>query len=250
MAQARSWRLAIAALLLATGCGAAGPSEPASGLWPLVQRCIAHQQASGDPAPCLSVDPAQGYAILKDLRGETQFLLVATDRRWGIEDPRIEAKDAPNYFAAAWSARGCVARAEGAAVPEDDLSLAINSRLGRSDGQLHIHIDRLRPEVARELGRGGAELVFAGHAYRLRHVESLAGTNLFADLTQATGTAIGDYTIVVAGDPQGGFFVLTDHARGSDAAGGEELQVAHPPLTHEQFTAIEQLGAGCADPPK
>jgi CDP-diacylglycerol pyrophosphatase len=227
-------------------CAMAAPAEPRTILWPLVQHCIAHREASGDAAPCLLVDPAKGYAILRDIRGATQFLLVATDRRWGIEDPRIEASGAPNYFAQAWSARECVAAAAGHAVPDGELSLAINSIAGRSDGQLHIHIDRLRPGVASALGRDKSEVVLAGHRYRLRHLDTLAGTNLFAALAATTGGAMGDQTIVVAGDPRGGFFILDDHVHDGDQASGEELQVDHPPVLPEQLAA-PQL-AGCAEP--
>ncbi len=236
--------LLIAAALAA--CATALPPEPSSKLWPLVQRCVAHRAATGEADPCLLVDPAKGYAILRDIRGATQFLLVATDRRWGIEDPRIEASDAPNYFAEAWSARECVAAAAGHAVPEGELSLAINSTAGRSDGQLHIHIDRLRPDVASALRRDAREVTLLGHRYRLRHVDSLADANLFAVLATATGGAMGDETIVVAGDPRGGFFVLDDHVHDGDAASGEELQVDHPLMPPAQL-ASEWL-AGCADP--
>ncbi|MGO8919303.1 MAG: CDP-diacylglycerol diphosphatase [Stellaceae bacterium] len=237
--------LLLVAVALAA-CATAEPAGPSTKLWPLVQRCIANREATGDPAPCLLVDPAKGYAILRDIRGTSQFLLVATDRRRGIEDRRIEASDAPNYFADAWSARGCVAAAAGYPVPDSDISLAINSIAGRSDGQLHIHIDRLRPGIATELSRDRREVVLAGHRYRLRHLDNLADTNLFAVLGAATGGAIGDETIVVAGDPRGGFFVLDDHVHDGDPASGEELQVDHPLLTKEQLAA-ENLN-GCADP--
>jgi CDP-diacylglycerol pyrophosphatase len=242
-------RLALLVVLCAaTGACAGGNTGPSSKLWPLVQRCIAHQQATDAAAPCLLVDPAKGYAILRDIRGTTQFLLVASDRRWGIEDPRIEAADAPDYFAEAWSARGCVARAAGHAVPDSELSLAINSVWGRSDGQLHIHIDRLRPDVASKLGRDDSAVTLSGHRYRLRHIESLAGVNLFAALAASSGGAMGDWTIVVAGDPKGGFFVLEDRAQDGDAASGEELQVDHPLLPPAQLAAEEKRLAGCAGP--
>ncbi len=238
--------LLLAALLAAC---AAPPTGPSSRLWPLVRRCIAHQQATGEADPCLLVDRAKGYAILKDIRGPTQFLLVATDRRWGIEDPRIEARNAPNYFADAWSARGCVVRAAGQAIPDGELSLAVNSVAGRSDGQLHIHIDRLRPDVGSMLRRDKPEVTLLGHRYRLRHIESLAGTNLFAALAAtAGGHTIAYRTIVVAGDPRGGFFVLDDEARDGDAASGEELQVDHSLLPPAQLDADQKQFAGCADP--
>jgi CDP-diacylglycerol pyrophosphatase len=215
-------------------------------LWPIVEYCMAPTHDAGPPA-CFLTDEARGYALLKDIRGSTQVLLVATDRRWGIEDPRIEAPDAANYFAAAWAARRCVSTLAGRAIPDGEISLAINSMRGRSDGQLHIHIDRIRPEVAAKLAPGVSELSFSGHRYAVRHVASLAGVNLFAEETARAQGAIGEETIVVAGDASGGFYVLADRANGTDHASGEELQVEHEKLSPDQLRAIEI--AGCAEPP-
>jgi CDP-diacylglycerol pyrophosphatase len=48
-----------------------------------------------DPAPCATVDLSagdeQGYAVLKDINGATQFLLIATEQISGIESPAILA---------------------------------------------------------------------------------------------------------------------------------------------------------------
>jgi CDP-diacylglycerol pyrophosphatase len=236
-----AWSSGFIALL---ALGTAIAAEPASKLWPLVESCIANQRTAGDPSPCLSVDTAKGYAILKDLRGATQYLLVATDRRWGIEDPHIEAKDAPNYFTDAWSARGCVAKAAGSAIPDSEISLAINSIAGRSDGQLHIHLDRLRPGISSQLNRTEPEVTLLGHTYAMRHIDSIADTNVFAMIEAAVGGAMGDQTIIVAGDPQGGFFVLNDHIHGLDRASGEELQAEHPRLPLDQLAAMQ--GDDCA----
>ena len=230
--------------VLALGPRAAAANEPLSILWPIVQYCLAPEHSDGPPA-CFLTDKARGYALLKDIRGPTQVLLVATDRRFGIEDPRIEAPDAANYFAAAWAARRCVSRLAGREIPDGEISLAINSRLGRSDGQLHIHIDRIRPEIATQLASGAPALSSSGHRYAVRHVASLR-ENLFAEEARA-GAPIGDETIVVAGDPRGGFYVLTDRAAGADRASGEELQVEHPKLSPDQLRAIEI--AGCAEAP-
>ncbi|HKF73472.1 MAG TPA: CDP-diacylglycerol diphosphatase [Stellaceae bacterium] len=225
---------------------AGGQTEPRSVLWPIVRYCLAPQHDAGAPA-CFLTDKARGYALLKDIRGPTQVLLVATDRRFGMEDPRIEAADAPNYFAAAWAARRCVSVLAAHAVPDGEISLAINSMRGRSDGQLHIHIDRIRPEVAAKLGPDVAELSFSSHRYAVRHITSLAGVNLFAEEAARAQGLIGDETIVLAGDPKGGFYVLTDRASGLDRASGEELQVEHATLPPDQLRAISI--AGCAEAP-
>ena len=245
----RGLRRTLPIVILAFGVAASaasGQSEPRSVLWPIVQYCLAPQHSDGEPA-CFLTDKARGYALLKDIRGPTQVLLVATDRRWGIEDPRIEAADAPNYFAAAWAARRCVSTLAGHAIPDGEISLAINSAYGRSDGQFHIHIDRIRPDVAAELGHRASALTYSGHRYAVRHIERLTGTNLFAEEAGRAPGTIGEATIVVVGDPRGGFYVLTDHARGTDRASGEELQVAHSPLSPDQLRALSI--AGCAEVP-
>ena len=242
----RGLHSALLAWVLAIGLGApaAGDqTEPRSVLWPIVQYCTAARHDAGEPA-CFLTDPARGYALLKDIRGPTQVLLVATDRRWGLEDPRIEAPDAPNYFAAAWAARRCISRLAGRNIPDGEISLAINSIRGRTDGQFHIHIDRIRPEVGARLAPGISELDFSGHRYAVRHIDGLTGVNLFAAESARAQAPIGEETMVVAGDPGGGFYLLTDHAAGSDRASGEELQVEHQKLSPDELRAIGI--AGCA----
>jgi len=244
----RGLRRAVLVLVLAIGLGgAAGErAEPWSVLWPIVQYCTAGRYDAGEPA-CFLTDAARGYALLKDIRGPTQVLLVATDRRWGMEDPRIEAPDAPNYFAAAWAARRCVSRLAGRDIPDGEISLAINSMRGRTDGQFHIHIDRIRPEVQAKLAPGISELDFRDHRYAVRHIDSLKGMNLFAAEAARARAQIGDETMVVTGDPRGGFYVLTDRAMGADRASGEELQVEHQRLSPDELRAVGI--AGCAAPP-
>jgi CDP-diacylglycerol pyrophosphatase len=239
-------RALLIAILALAAPAASGQTEPRSVLWPIVQYCLASQHDAGEPA-CFLTDQARGYALLKDIRGPTQVLLVATDRRFGMEDPRVEAPGAPNYFAAAWAARRCVSRLAGREVPDGDISLAINSMRGRTDGQFHIHIDRIRPEVAARLGPDVSELHYSGHRYAVRHIASLASVNLVAEEAARSPGAIGEETIVVTGDPRGGFYVLTDHATGTNRASGEELQVEHERLSPDQLRAISI--AGCAEPP-
>ncbi len=53
-------------------------------------KCVPDQQSSGSPAPCKLVDLKDGYVVLKDLAGASQYLVIATDDVSGIEfpDPR------------------------------------------------------------------------------------------------------------------------------------------------------------------
>jgi CDP-diacylglycerol pyrophosphatase len=236
-------RILLITLGMLGACTPSASDEPRSVLWPIVGQCLANQTTEGNPAPCVFADKARGYAILKDIRGPTQFLLIATDRRWGTEDDRIRAANAPNYFVQAWSARACVSRLADTAVPDSAISLAINSRHGRSDGQLHIHIDRVRADIAAQLRHDRPTIALLGHDYRVQHVDALAGTNIFALVQSAVS---GDPTIVVIGDPAGGFYVLSDTAHGLDRASGEELQVDHPRLSPDALKAAAV--AGCVEP--
>src|ERR1051325_9340828 len=121
-------------------------------LWKIVSgQCVPNQLAHGDPKPCVEVDlkdgAEHGYAVLKDLHGATQYLLIPTQRIVGIESPELLAPNAANYFADAWNARGFVEKALGHALPIDALGLAVNSKLARTQNQLHVHIDCVRPDV-------------------------------------------------------------------------------------------------------
>jgi CDP-diacylglycerol pyrophosphatase len=216
-------------------------------LWQIVNgRCVPDQVLNNDPAPCTAVTltggEQAGHAILKDIVGATQFLLIPTGRLRGIESPEILAADAPNYFAAAWAARAGMEVVLHRAVPREDIGLAINSPHARSQEQLHIHIDCLRADVVAALhgeiasiGPSWAPLPapLLGHPYRARWLPEadLMTSNPFKLLAADVGAAaMGDQTLVVAGavsaDGQPGFILLSDHfdPASGDRAGGEELQ--------------------------
>ncbi len=55
-------------------------------LWKIVHgKCVVDETRLGHPAPCAVVDLARGYAILKDIVGETQYLLIPTARVTGAQ---------------------------------------------------------------------------------------------------------------------------------------------------------------------
>ena len=121
-----------------------------------------------------------GSAVLKDLVGETQFLLIPTARSSGIDDPAILAPTAPNYFAAAWRAKSFVDERAGVELPRQWMSLAINSAYARSQNQLHIHVDCVRPDVHDALTEHGSAVgpawapfpvELAGHRYDAMSVD-------------------------------------------------------------------------------
>jgi CDP-diacylglycerol pyrophosphatase len=235
-------RLLFVLLLAGMALTTARAADP-SALWHIVHdRCVPDEQSKQDPAPCASVDLAHGYAVLKDRDGATQFLLIPTARVSGIEDAAILAPDAPNYWDAAWQARHDVEQRAGHALARDVLSLAINSPSGRTQDQLHIHIDCLRADVRAALAQHQAEIgpqwstfpvPLAGHRYRAMRLPGadLGGTNPFRLLAAGVPQAeMGEHTLVLAGATfaanEQGFILLDDRAdlTAGDRASGEELQ--------------------------
>lgn len=239
---------AIAAALLFAALLAAFPAQAANpnALWEIVHgQCVPDMQQHGDAKPCAEVDlgNGRGFAILKDIKGASQYLLIPTDAVDGIESPSLLVPDAANFFDDAWTARSFVEKALGRAVPRDDLSLAINSKYGRTQNQLHIHIDCVAADVRdilrTERDRIGEQWTplperLAGHRYYALRVsgETLAGHDPFKLLAQGIPGAAGDmalYTLVVVGmqfDDKPGFVILAHHADLADAdrGNGEELQ--------------------------
>jgi CDP-diacylglycerol pyrophosphatase len=245
----------LAVAIGASGAGAAhadGPTDP-DALWKIVHgQCVPDDVRNHDPAPCADVELAagqpRGYAVLKDIVGATQYLLIPTAPIAGIESPELLQPGATNYFAAAWRSRTFVEQRAGRVLPRDWVSLAINSATGRTQNQLHIHIDCVREDVRQALSEHASELgaswapfpvPLAGHRYSAVSVQGddLDGLDPFTMLADGLAGAradMGSETLVVVGMGEGGvgadgrpgFVILA--GRADPAAGnlgtGEELQ--------------------------
>jgi len=207
------------------------------------EQCVPDQKLNHMPNPCVAVDLAGGYALLKDLVGRTQYLLLPTARVTGIESQAVLATNAPNYLAEAWHERHYVEDRALHKLPRDALGLAVNSINGRTQNQLHVHIDCMRLDVTAALrdhaGAIGASwakfpVPLVGQDYMAMRVDQpeLGAVNpfeLLADGVAGAHADMGRYTLVVVGSSvQGkeGFVVLAGHA--DPAAGnwgaGEQLQ--------------------------
>lgn len=228
--------------LVLLGWAAAARMPDRDVLWRIVHdQCVPNQQQNDTPAPCSLVALDQGvdrgHAVLKDIRGATQFLLIPTRRVSGIESPELLEPDAPNYFAAAWEARRFVEERAGRSLPRDGISLAINSSLARSQDELHIHVDCLRVDIRDSLREQAANIAdrwapltvpLAGQRYLAMRVRgaSLDGQDPFQLLAAGVPGArqeMGRYTLVAVGmeRPGGepGFVLLAARA---DAATGHD----------------------------
>lgn len=238
------WHVMPVAACLALLTVTRGMSVDPDALWHIVDgKCVPDERQNHSPRPCEMVDLAGGYAVLKDIVGKTQFLVVPTARVSGIESPHVLAPDAPNYWEAAWQARRYLDEHAPRDLPRDAIGLAINSVDGRTQNQLHIHVDCMRLDVIAAL-RAHADAIrpqwakfpvpLVGHDYvamRLTQA-SLTGVNPFVLLADGVPEARADmglFTLVVVGDSyQGkdGFVLLAGRANPASRnwGSGEELQ--------------------------
>lgn len=213
---------------------------------------ITHNQCgpSAQHLPCLEYHQNAGYVLLKDIVGATQILLIPTARVTGIEDPQILAPNAPNYWQFAWSATRTVQALAHTALPPQDLSLAINSAFARTQNQLHIHIDCLKPDIAAQIRAHAADIgdtwapfpgIIGLTPYRAMRVLTLQqpGNSPFqllariaSDLSPETLAVVGATS--PAGEPE--FILLeTRHDPTIPGSGGaEELQDHTCAIAHQK----------------
>jgi CDP-diacylglycerol pyrophosphatase len=217
-------------------------------LWVIISTlCVPGQVQHGNPSPCalVSLEGGQekGFVLLKDRAGVSQYLLMPTARITGIEDPKLLAPGATNYFARAWDERGLVSAKLGRPLPRDETSVAVNSIYGRSQDQLHLHIDCLDAGVHEQLKALGRQIGtewsrtrirLGKHAYWARRLdgEELRADpfRLLADTMPGARSEMGAWTLVLVGergaDGRPGFYLFAgraDPAHGEDAS-GEVLQ--------------------------
>jgi CDP-diacylglycerol pyrophosphatase len=221
-------RVLISLIILAGAVGGVAAAERDL-LWGVVKVCVANRELTGGAFPCLDVDTTRGvvrgFAVIRAPLKRTHVVVTPTARIVGIEDHALQSPDAPNYFADAWEARKYVLDSVERPVSERDIGLAVNSRPGRSQDQLHIHIDCLHHRYVQLLRQHGAalsadkwsRLTFAlrGRYYWAMLINSpdLAATNIFrtaATLLRVSPGRIEDVTVVLIPRLDGGFYLLAD----------------------------------------
>ena len=205
--------------------------------------CVRDMVMRHHPFPCTRVDLARGYAIVEVLGAQTHLLLVPTRRISGLEDAQLLRYETPNYWQDAWDARHLIESKLGRPLPRDFIGLAINSKRGRTQNQLHIHVDCIRPDVLLalrahdgEIGAAWTDLSFhlLHHEYRARRLdeEELNRENPFSLLSRGDIVAKRDMAnetlAVLATTSSNGresFILLSRHADPSNGYRGfsEEL---------------------------
>jgi CDP-diacylglycerol pyrophosphatase len=248
--RARLIGLAVGAVAL-TILAAGGLAFDRDGLWQVIRACVADQRLSGLPFPCLGVDlsdgEARGHVVLRPPLSN-DLILSPTRRIVGVEDPILQLPDTPNYFAEAWRARTMIETQSGRPPARDQTALIVNSRIVRSQDQLHIHIGCLVPRARRRLSEAALSLPLGAWrlldpvvphqpfwALRVRSAD-LAGVEPFRLVDAELGRAVRDranLTIMVAGarvDGDDEFLILASYVNAPGSwwpPGAEDLIARH-----------------------
>ena len=197
------------------------------------QECLPHWLEAKSAAPCVSLhldannSRAAGFAVLPDRKGGAHYLLIPTRTISGIESPEARDASGPNYFDAAWQARGVLDAAARRELRRTEIGLAVNSVHSRSQDQLHIHIECLGGPLynalkasAERIGYQWSGIQVLGWQYQALRVmgTDLGSQNPFTLLAERLPDAqqsMGEYTLLVAGmdfSEGPGFVVLAGRA--------------------------------------
>lgn len=208
----------LALALLAACAPAPEPDTHAFGLYRAMRACLADPSGEG----CTLVDREAGFVVIKDddPAKPAAWLLVPDVEVTGIEDSRVLVPPVVEFWRHGWQTGEVL-------LPGRRLALAINSKGGRSQNLLHIHISCLDPAVAATLAatRAGDDwttaLTLDGHAYQARRTASL-DPSPFLLLRELPGAAddMGAQSLAVTAAPGGGFLLLAESAPDAEA---EEL---------------------------
>ena len=234
------WTLSSRVCILCIAVASASSAQAAvagvsrGALWRVIQTCLINHALTGAAFPCLDVNVSEGnergYAILRPPFAASDLILAPTRKIVGVEDPSLQASDAPNYFEDAWNAHKLLQDTLQKPVARDEIVLAVNSRQARTQDQLHIHIGCLTAAARQTvrafapalpesrwvpLGRPFHGLEFWG---RLVVQEDLLGVNPFRLAAEAWPKESRDrsqLTIAVAGirvsDGRDGFVLLASY---------------------------------------
>ncbi|WP_310351331.1 CDP-diacylglycerol diphosphatase [Methylobacterium sp. BE186] len=229
--------LLLCAALIATPAHAV-PDPSRDVLWTALQGCILAKKTLGRTFPCLAVDLGDkgypGTAVLRAPGQPTHTVVMPTDNVVGLEAPELQGASGNTYWRATLAARSYVTDALKGRLPIEEVGMAVNSAGGRSQDQLHIHLDCIKPGVRAALQRYGhsvkgqwAPLPIALQGSRFFAMRISAGEaasfNPFAALAHLPGRQTSPRATSVAvistsqHEPDKGFYVLAHRAPDSHA---------------------------------
>lgn len=203
-------------------------------------QCVPHQRDNRSPAPCAQANLEAGYVLLKDRNGPLQYLLMPTYRINGIESPLLLQPHTPNFFWQAWQSRGVMGKLRGSPLPDNAISLTINSRIGRTQNHFHIHMSCLRNDVRIQLDSEATSISsrwleipggLRGHRYLARRVTEaeLVQRSPFLMLAEEVPDArdhMGRYSLAMVQQADGSFVLLATQRDlfAFNRASAEEIQ--------------------------
>ncbi|MBN8952251.1 MULTISPECIES: CDP-diacylglycerol diphosphatase [unclassified Rhizobium] len=154
-------RLAVLSISLVIAVVIMSSFASRSALGLVVGACELNSNLTGSPYPCLKIvqaqDPLSSYAVLREPADKERTILAPLANVPGIEDPRLLAAGAPNYFDAAWRELSAIGLHRWKAAPED-FALAINAASWRTQDRLHIHMGCETPRFHALLKAHAAEI--------------------------------------------------------------------------------------------
>ena len=215
----------------------AGSDPTRDVLWMALKTCVLAKTLANRTFPCLAVDLGNGErpgtAVLRAPGEPTHIVVMPTGTVSGLEATPLRGSRGVAYWRAALSAPHFVAESLNNRVPEADIGLAVNSARGRSQDQLHIHLDCLRPKVldalnthGRAVGRAWAPfpVPLAGDRFQAMRVRAaeVEAFNPFVAITHLPGRRDLTRTSFAAvatrpDDPEPGLILLAYRARQASA---------------------------------
>lgn len=231
--------LPLAVLLIAAPTSVRAAGDPGRDvLWAALKTCVLAKTLANRTFPCLGVDLGDktrpGTAILRAPGEPTHIIVLPTDTVAGLEAPALRGARGAAYWRAALAARHFVSDSLKGRVPVEEIGMAVNSARGRSQDQLHIHLDCMKPRVLAALRTHGhgirgtfapLPVALAGDRYFALRVPAAEAErfNPFAalhrlpgrrpDLRETSFAALA----TPAGDPEPGFYLLAYRARRASA---------------------------------
>ncbi|WP_043351635.1 CDP-diacylglycerol diphosphatase [Methylobacterium sp. B1] len=236
-------RAPFAALLVALSAMAAVPAAAAPDpsrdvLWAALKTCVLAKRLANRTFPCLSVDLGDadrpGSAVLRAPGEPTHSVVMPTDTVAGLEAPVLRGPRGAAYWRAALAARPLVSDVLKGKLSPAEVGLAVNSARGRSQDQLHIHLDCLKPSVLKAVRAHGRQVrhtwsrfpvpLAGDRYYALRVPEAEAAqSNPFAALHTLPGARPDLHRTSFAalatppGDPEPGYILLAYRAPSASA---------------------------------
>lgn len=219
-------RALLAAVLVAACVPAPSGGPRSDGLYRQMRSCLADP---GQGPACAATEPGRGFVLIKDDDPEKPFawLLVPATDVTGIEDPRVFTAPVADFWTIGWDFAGALLPA-----PPEGRGLAINSKAGRSQNLLHIHVSCVLPAVRDALAAadagpewsGGPVVAVGGQSFDVRTVARL-DPSPFLLLRDRPGAAedMAGQSLAVIGRAGGGFYLVADASRPGVAAETEAL---------------------------